>query len=95
MNTYLVGNVVKVTALFQNENLILVDPAAVFLIVNCAGKVELTYQYGVGNNIVKAATGTYTSDLILDIVGGWNYYWFSSGSLSAENGQFLVEESGV
>lgn len=95
MNEYLVGNVLKITALFRDENLILVDPDAVFLLVNVAGETVVSYQYGVGSQVTKRATGTYETELLLDRVGGWNYYWQSSGTASAQDGQFLVTLSGI
>lgn len=94
MNNYVVGNTVIITTTFLTENNVAFDPPGVFLTINKAGKSS-TYQYGVNSEIQFEVTGTYSSDLILDTVGGWNYYWFTSGTYSASNGQFLVEESGV
>ena len=95
MNEYVFGNTVRITTNFVNSANVLTDPTLVYLTVNRAGEFVNTYQYGVGSQISKLATGVYYSDLNLTVVGGWDYYWFSSGTLAAENGQFIVLAPGV
>lgn len=95
MNEYLVGNVVTIQTSFRDVNLILTDPSQIYLVVNKAGETTVQYKYGVGTQIIKIVTGTYSTDLTLDTVGGWNYYWFSSGTVASDNGQFVVLPSKV
>lgn len=94
MNEYLIGNTVLITATFTDDSQRPIDPPGVFLSINKAGE-RLTYQYGVGQVISRDTTGTYSSEVVVDKVGGWDYYWFSSGTYSANDGQFLVVGSGV
>jgi hypothetical protein len=95
MDEYVIGNVVTVQTSFRDVNSILTDPLLVYLIVNKAGETTVQYEYGVGSQITKTATGVYSTNLILNIVGGWNYYWFCSGTLAADDGQFIVTPSRV
>jgi len=96
MNTYVLGNTIELSANFLDENGQARDPSGGgYLIINRAGE-ETPYHYGAGGAIQRQTTGTYYYETLASPVGGWNYYWFSSGTVpSASTGQLLVVGSGV
>lgn len=96
MNTYVLGNTIELSATFSDADGQNIDPSGgVFLIINRAGNYS-AYHYGAGGTIQRETTGSYYIEVQASQIGGWNYYWFSSGTVpSASSGQLLVVGSGV
>lgn len=91
MNTYDIGDQVRLTATFKNRSGSPADPTT----------VTFTYQKPGGpvisdsGAVVKDSTGVYHYDLTLDNVPGkWRYRFAGTGALiAAEEGEFRVDPS--
>jgi hypothetical protein len=69
------------------------DPDAVFLSVRSPSGL-MSYEYGVGDVIVKDGVGKYHADIDADEPGVWFYRWWSTGNGQAANeGRFEVKEA--
>lgn len=98
LNTYDVGKLVRCTAVFTNSAGEEIDPDAVYFeFRNPAGTV-IAYQYGVGSEVVKTATGNYYVDVNTTTYGHGNYYYrFDSTGTGQTAGEhrFIVRASRV
>lgn len=93
MNTYDPGDGVTLSTTFRSESTgELADPDEVYLDVRLHTEPEpTTYQYGVGDVIVRDAEGTYHALVEPDTHGLWHYGWRGTGLvIGAEQGGFLV-----
>jgi hypothetical protein len=55
--------------------------------------VETSYTYGTDAALVRAATGNYYVDVTPDIAGRWWFRCETTGPVSAQEGDFLVQAS--
>jgi hypothetical protein len=94
MNSYAIGNLVRVSVVFANSADAAVDPDVVGVQVrNPAGTVT-ALAYGPDAEVVKASTGHYYLDVDADEPGEWLYRWYSMGTgQAAAEGAFTVEAS--
>lgn len=93
MNEYLLGNIVRVTAYFNNSGTA-VNPAAVMLYLKKGNNNKVLYVYGVNPEIVRPTTGTYYMDVEASIPGLYTYNWFSTGTgQAAGQDNFVVTDS--
>ena len=81
--SYAEGTLVRSTAVFKNSGGTLVDPTNVFVKVTSglSGLTATIFTYGVDDEVVKDATGTYHIDI--DTTGRGNacrYRWYSTGN---------------
>ena len=94
VTTYPEGQIVTVQGTYKTVAGVLSDPTTVLLTVVTPDRNSVTYQYGVGAQIVKTSTGIYTSDLdTTNKRGLWIYTWWSTGNIQADSGEqeFYVE----
>jgi hypothetical protein len=91
INVYHKGDVVRVTAEFEDENGAAIDPTTITLkTMDPSGNIA-TYTYA-GGTVTKAAVGSYYKDVDADEEGDWHCWWESTGSgQAAEPTQFVVE----
>ena len=71
-----------------------VDPTSVsFVYVGGTGASPITYEYGVGDEIVRASQGIYTIELdTTDAPGRWQVQWKGTGTCAAVwSSGFFVE----
>lgn len=91
MNYYLQGTLVNLGVTFlQNE--VPIDPTNIFLEIDFPDGTNVTYQYGIGMEIVKTDTGTYYSFFDTTNWTGEIYYkWYSTGfGQSVNQGMFFI-----
>jgi hypothetical protein len=92
INTYDVGDLVKVSVLFTDVNDEPADPATVSLAFSDPSGNSLTYDYGSDPEVVKNSTGSYYVELSIDEAGDWFYRWYSTGAgQGSEQSQFAVK----
>lgn len=93
INVYQKGDLVRVSGVFRDIALALIDPGTVALKATKPSGTTTTYTYA-GGTVVKDSTGNYHVDVNIDESGPWNYLWQSTGiGQAAEPGQFVVEPS--
>jgi lipoprotein-anchoring transpeptidase ErfK/SrfK len=82
MNTFDVGDAVRISLVCANSAGTAIDPTTLTLTVKPALGTATTYTYGVGVTIVKDSTGNYHADYtVLTGSGGMVYYkWTATGS---------------
>jgi hypothetical protein len=91
MDTYALGNLVRVSAAFTNSVGAAVDPAVVKCQVRTPDGTVTTYTYGTDAEVIKSATGAYYLDVDAATAGEWRYRWYSTGSgQAADEGRFYV-----
>jgi hypothetical protein len=95
-STYIVGNLVRVTAAFTVVSTgAAYDPTAVGVKIRNPLAVESTYTYA-GGEVKKSGTGVYYFDVDANLAGHWSYYWYGTGTgQAAENGGFEVDNKFV
>jgi hypothetical protein len=94
MNSYDVGDLVRVTATFTNAAGTVADPAAVTARYRSPSGTTTTLTYGVDAELVKESTGVYHVDISASESGTWSYRFASTGSGQAANEEsFFVERS--
>ena len=91
MNTYDVGDVVRLTATFVNSAAAVVDPSSVYAwhqIIKPTRFDPTTIGYGV-DSMVKLSTGVYYTDVQVNSGGEWHYRFRGYGAnAAAVEGQF-------
>ena len=98
MNTWEVGDMVRLTATFTDSGGTGVDPSSVALTYRqyqADSNSGTTLVYGV-NSIVRVAAGIFYHDLAVNSGGEWRYRWAGTGvNRAAVEGQFLVRWQSV
>lgn len=90
INEYLIGQQIRLSAVFTNISGADYDPTIVALTVKPPGATNTA------PTPVKDATGHYHADVTPGAVGEWHYRWTGAGSLvAAGEGKFLIVESQV
>jgi hypothetical protein len=92
INVYDVGDLARISALFEDADGTDADPSAVaFHIEDPSGNVE-DYAYGASpTEIVRDSIGNYHIDISIDEPGDWHYRWVATGSgQGAQEGQLMV-----
>lgn len=94
MAAYSLGQLVRITATFTDENGDAADPGAVFCQIKTPAGVTTSYEYGVDGEVVKDSTGVFHLDLDCDAVGWWSWRWYSTTSVqAADEDRLQVSES--
>lgn len=91
----LIGNLIKVQAVFKDANGDNQDPATVEVRRLRPGDGSpTTYVYGVDSEVVRASTGVYyIENDTTDLPGTWQFVWNSSGTYQAAGEtQFTVAD---
>jgi hypothetical protein len=94
MNSYDIGDVIRLRANFQDSSPADVDPSQVKCSVQSPWGVTSVYVYGTDAELIKTSTGDYYLDTAPNKHGVWKYRW--EGLLTnraAEEGQFFVRDS--
>ncbi len=93
-NFYDLGDVVRCTATFADDDGVVTDPTAVVAKYKEPDGTITTLTYGVDGALVKLGTGVYYFDLTPTVAGDWWYRFYATGSgQSAEEQAFRVEAS--
>lgn len=79
-----IGMTKELIAAFTDINGNPIDPTAVNLYIKKPNQAYITYNYGVGNVIVKDSTGNYHANISLDVAGIWSYEWEGTGAAPAD-----------
>lgn len=94
MNSYYVGNVVRVAGQLADLDGTPGDPGAVSVKVRSPSGAITTKVYGVDGEVVRTGVGTYQMDVTANLEGIWHYRFESSVSrAAATEGRFTVRES--
>ena len=95
MNSYDVGDLVRLTATFTNSAGVVTDPTAVTCLLKLRyviGSTATTYTYPA--NITKDSTGVFHVDVTPTTEGIWDYRWVGTGTVQAAvEGAFNVPNS--
>ena len=90
-NNYDLGDLVRVSGSFSNEDGMAADPNAIFCAVRNPAGIVTTYQYGVDDELVRDDTGEYHLDINANSAGYWYYRWYSTGTgQAADEEKFYV-----
>lgn len=94
MASFALGQKIRITATFKDENGAEADPSAVYCQIKDEAGTVTSYQYTVDPEVVKDNTGIYHLDVDLDAVGWWYWRWYSTGNYQAANeGRIRCQES--
>jgi hypothetical protein len=94
MNSYAVGNLVRVRVAFADSQDAAVDPDVVKVQVRTPAGTISTQTYGTDSEVVRASAGSYYMDVDAESPGEWLYRWYSTGTgQAAAEGVFTVEAS--
>lgn len=80
INTYWVGQKVRVTAAFTDVDDTAIDPDVVKLSVCDPSEVVTTYVYDTDEELVRDSEGNYSLDIDVDEEGTWYYRWWATGA---------------
>lgn len=93
-NTYLVGDIVRLTGAWVDIDGVSIDPTTVKLKIKDPFGVVTTLVYGTDVGLVRDATGSYHYDLSLTLARQWTYRFESTGTgQAAKEGTIVVAES--
>jgi len=98
MQSYDVGDSIRLSAVFYDENGAVVDPTTVTLKVKDLVPATTSYVYGVDSEITKDRVGHYHADLTIDGAGDgyWYFRWEGTGTaVAAEEEKFKVDKKNV
>ena len=90
MEVYNLGQKVRITAVFTDEDGEAGDPSAVYAVVKEPGEAAVTYTYGTDAEVVKDSVGNYHLDQALDRPGIWAARWYSTGNVQAGSADTLI-----
>lgn len=93
INTYEVGDVAHLSALFSDSSGTPLDPDTCSLrLKNRSG--DLTYAFGADVEMVRDGAGGYHVDVPITVSGMWLYRWESTGNgAAAAEGRLYVRAS--
>lgn len=80
MNVYDIGDVIRLSVIFQNSNGVDTDPTVTKVDVKTPAGVVTTYEIPA---VVKDATGRFHYDLVIAESGIYHYRWFGTGTVTA------------
>lgn len=94
MDSFVVGNLVRVSVVFTNTAGAAVDPTVVKCLVRTPAGVTTTLTYGTDAALIKATTGSYYLDVDASSEGIWYYRFYSTGTgQAAADGAFAISDS--
>lgn len=94
MNSYFVGNVVRVQGNLADLDGTLGDPGGVVVKHRSPTGVVTSKTYGTDAEVVRVGVGIYQVDIVANLEGIWHYRFESSVSrAAASEGRFTVRES--
>lgn len=93
MNSYFIGNVVRVQGQLADLDGTPGDPGGVVIKYRNPAGVIVTKTYGTDLEVVKTATGAYQMDITANAEGVWAYRIEGTGArAAAAEGRFTVRE---
>jgi hypothetical protein len=93
IETYEIGQLVRLTARFTNAADRAIDPDTVSCTVTTPSGSSSTSTYA-GGAVKKDSVGHYHLDVSANADGDWRFRWFSTGSgQAASHGTFIVAPS--
>lgn len=91
MKTFQIGDTVRLTGTFRDEDKVLTDPTTVTVSTKTPGGVVQTWHYSTDADVIKDSTGKYHIDVAPDSEGRWTFQWKAEGTLvTLEEQHFLV-----
>lgn len=94
MNTYDIGDQVRLCVTFSDSDGVAVDPTVITLKYATPAGAVTTLVYGTDAAVSREATGEYYADIVPTTAGIWRYRWYSSGTITAAaEGNFSVRRS--
>lgn len=96
MNTYDVGDEVRISVVITNEDDEEANPTVTtFKFTDPSGNTT-TYTYGTDDELARDSTGNFHVDITPDEPGVWYYKWQGTGAVvAAEEGSFNVREPNI
>ena len=92
MATYDLGDLVRITATWQNNLSAAIDPSNVQLIIQNPNGTKSTFTYSSGA-VIKDSTGVYHYDYIPSSSGTYTYRWEGTGAaIASGQSSFYVED---
>lgn len=93
MNTYDVGDKVRIACKFTDVDDVETNPTVtVFKFTDPSGNT-ITYTYDTDDELERDSTGNFHVDITIDEPGTWYYRWIGTGTVvAAEEGSFYVRE---
>lgn len=87
MNTYDIGDKIRITGTWTDTLDAAVDPSTIVFSFKTPGAVVDSYTFGIDPEVVRVDTGVYYVDLAVDEAGKWSYRFAGTGSgaAAAEN----------
>ncbi len=94
MNSYDLGDQVRLSAAFTDADGAAVDPTVVTVKYSDPTGSVTDLDYGVDLAVTRTTTGAYYVDFVPHTAGTWRYRWESSGAVTAAaEGEFQVRRS--
>lgn len=94
MNSYDVGDLVRILSAFRNSGGAAIDPDTVFFAFTDPAGTKVTYEYGADGELVRSGMGIYYVDVDAHLHGRWHYRVFSAGAgQAAHEGIFYVKRT--
>ena len=94
MNSYFVGNVVRVQGNLADLDGTPGDPGGVVVKYRTPAGTIASKTYGTDAEVVRTGTGLYQMDVTANLEGVWSYRFESTGNrAAATEGRFTVRES--
>jgi hypothetical protein len=98
MQSYDVGDSIRLSAVFYDEDGDAVDPTTITLKVKDLVPATTSYVYGVDAEVIKDRVGHYHADLV--ITGAGDGYWYfryegTGTAVAAEEMKFKVDKKNV
>lgn len=91
MDTWEVGQLIRLSGRFTSAAGTLQDPTAVFVSVEEPDGTVTVYEYGEDSEVVKDSAGLYHADIPADAAGNWFYRWWATGTgMAAKVGQYKI-----
>jgi hypothetical protein len=85
-----VGDLVRVTVHFRNNEGVLTDPTLVIAEYETPAGVETTLTYGVDAGLVKVSTGVYYVDINITAAGQWDYRFAGTGAVQRAYEDYVI-----
>ena len=89
-NTYDVGDLPRVSAVFTTPAGVDTDPTVVKFVYQAPGGTAVTLTYGTDAALVRDSAGHYHVDVSLTVAGTWSYRWYSTGTGQASEPGWLI-----
>ncbi len=82
-NTYTIGQMVRVTATFNDSSGMETNPTSVVAKYRSPNGAVTSLVYGTDADVVRDSTGIYHIDLLLNAEGVWHYRVEGTGTVTA------------